>query len=55
MLANDVTNQGHVVVGNTTAVGDYCVRVYDAAGTMLGPQTYRDRGRPLLSPRPDLM
>jgi hypothetical protein len=37
---NDRTIQGSVVVGQTQTVGDFCVRIYDAAGTVVTPQTY---------------
>jgi hypothetical protein len=39
-LFNDQTIQGSVVVGQTQTVGDFCVRIYDAAGTVVTPQTY---------------
>ena len=28
------------VVGTATAVGSFCVRIYDASGTVVGPQTF---------------
>ena len=37
---NDQSIQGSVVVGQTQTVGDFCVRIYDAAGTVATPQTY---------------
>ncbi len=40
VLANDVTIQGSVVVGEASAPGDFCVRIYDAAGTVSEPRTY---------------
>ena len=40
VLANDATKQGDLVIANSTAVGDFCVRIYDAAGTLTRPQTY---------------
>ena len=40
VLANDATRQGEVVVANSTAVGEFCVRIYDASGTLPAPQTY---------------
>jgi len=43
VLTHDVATTGQVVVGNATAVGDYCVRIYDATGTMTVAQTYRIR------------
>src|SRR5687768_4335562 len=43
VLTHDVATTGQVVVGNATAVGDYCVRIYDATGTLTGPQTYKIR------------
>jgi hypothetical protein len=32
--------QGQVVAGQTNATGDFCVRIYDAFGTIVDPQTY---------------
>lgn len=32
--------QGTVVVGQTNATGDFCVRIYDADGTIVNPQTF---------------
>jgi hypothetical protein len=40
VLTHDLATTGQVVVGNATAVGDYCVRIYDAAGTLPRSQTY---------------
>ena len=40
ILANDLSIQGSVVIGQTTTVGNFCVRVYDAAGTVVEPETY---------------
>jgi hypothetical protein len=40
VLANDAAIQGSVVVGAASAPGQFCVRVYDAAGTVVQPQTY---------------
>jgi len=37
---NDQSIQGSVVVGQTQTVGDFCVRIYDAAGTVTTPETY---------------
>ena len=39
-LFNDKTKQGDVVVGQTQTVGDFCVRIYDAGGTVVNPETY---------------
>ena len=39
-LPNDNSVQGSVTVGTASAVGDFCVRIYDAAGTVDQPQTY---------------
>jgi hypothetical protein len=41
VLADDVTRQGDVVPGNSTAAGEFCVRIYDASGTLPGPQNYQ--------------
>ena len=40
VLANDASIQGSLVVGSASAVGDFCVRIYDASGTVIQPQTY---------------
>jgi hypothetical protein len=40
VLTHDKATTGQVVVGNATAAGDYCVRIYDASGTLPRPQTY---------------
>jgi hypothetical protein len=40
VLANDVAIQGSVVVGAASAPGQFCVRIYDAAGTVAQPQSY---------------
>lgn len=39
-LFNDKAIQGSVVIGETQTVGDFCVRIYDAAGTVVDPETY---------------
>jgi hypothetical protein len=40
VLDNPASVQGSVVVGTASAVGDFCVRVYDASGNVLQPQAY---------------
>lgn len=40
ILSNDNSVQGSQVVGTATAVGSFCVRIYDAAGTVTGPQAF---------------
>ena len=40
VLANDATVQGGVVVGAASAAGEFCVRIYDAAGNVVQPQAY---------------
>ena len=40
VLANDQTKQGDVVVGATNSPGDFCVRIYDASGTIVQAQAY---------------
>jgi hypothetical protein len=40
VLANDKSVQGSVVVGQTNATGDFCVRIYDSDGTIVDPQTF---------------
>jgi hypothetical protein len=40
VLANDVAIQGSVVLGATNTAGDFCVRIYDAAGSVAREQTY---------------
>ena len=39
-LPNDNSVQGSVTVGAASAPGSFCVRIYDAAGTVVAPQTY---------------
>ena len=41
MLPNDTAIQGTMVVGISTAVGDFCVRIYDSTGTIARPQDYQ--------------
>jgi hypothetical protein len=40
VLAHDSAVQGSLVDGTTTTTGSFCVRIYDAAGTVVDPQTY---------------
>ena len=40
ILANDLSIQGTAVTGQATAAGNFCIRVYDAAGTVTELQTY---------------
>jgi hypothetical protein len=40
VLVNDASVQGSVVVGASSAAGQFCIRVYDAAGTVTVPQAY---------------
>lgn len=40
VIPNDASIQGSVVVGQSTTAGNFCVRIYDAAGTVVQPQTY---------------
>ena len=40
VLANDASIQGSVVIGTASTPGNFCVRIYDAAGTVSKPQTY---------------
>jgi hypothetical protein len=40
VLDHPSATQGQVVVGVASAPGDFCVRIYDAAGTVVQPQTY---------------
>jgi hypothetical protein len=40
ILPNDNSIQGSVVDGRASAPGSFCVRIYDAAGTVVDPQTY---------------
>jgi hypothetical protein len=40
VLRNDASVQGSVVVGTASAVGDFCVSIYDASGTVSQPQAY---------------
>jgi hypothetical protein len=41
VIARDNAMLGHSIVGTATATGSFCVRVYDAGGTLTGPVTYR--------------
>jgi hypothetical protein len=40
VLDNPNTVQGSVVVGTASTTGSFCVRIYDASGTVVDPQTY---------------
>ena len=40
LLPNDNSVQGSLVVGTASTTGSYCVRIYDAAGTVVNPQMY---------------
>jgi hypothetical protein len=40
VLSNDNTIQGQEVVGQSSGTGSFCVRVYDAGGTVTQPQSY---------------
>ena len=40
ILRNDNSVQGSQVVGTASAVGSFCVSIYDAAGTVVGPQAF---------------
>jgi hypothetical protein len=40
VLDNPATTSGQVVVGQTTALGDFCVRIYDAAGKVVKPEKF---------------
>jgi hypothetical protein len=40
LLTNDTAVQSSSVSGQATVSGDFCVRVYDAAGTVTTPETY---------------
>src|SRR5947207_2805442 len=40
VLDNPNSVQGAVVPGNSSTTGSFCVRIYDAAGTVVQPQTY---------------
>ena len=40
VLDNPNSVQGSVVPGASSATGSFCVRIYDAAGTVVNPQTY---------------
>jgi len=39
-LTGDNSIQGSVVDGRASTVGSFCVRIYDAAGTVVDPQAY---------------
>jgi hypothetical protein len=40
ILSNDNSIQGSQVLGTASTTGSFCVRIYDAAGTVVAPQTY---------------
>ena len=40
VLADDASIQGSQVLGNSSATGSFCVRIYDAGGTVVQPETY---------------
>ena len=40
VISNDNAIQGSNVTGTATAAGNFCVRVYDAAGTLPNPETF---------------
>jgi hypothetical protein len=40
LLPNDNSIQGSVVVGTASTTGSFCVRIYDAAGTVVNPQMF---------------
>ena len=40
LLANDASIQGSVVIGQAATSGNFCVRIYDASGTVTQPQAY---------------
>jgi hypothetical protein len=40
VLDNPSSLQGSVVVGQTTATGTFCTRIYDATGSVVEPQSY---------------
>jgi hypothetical protein len=40
VLPNDAAIQGSTVTGESRTAGNFCVRIYDAAGTVTTPQTY---------------
>jgi len=40
ILANDATTAGTTVTGTAAGTGNFCTRVYDAAGTLTGPTDF---------------
>lgn len=40
VLPNDASVEGSVIVGSSSTTGSFCVRIYDAAGTVVQQQTY---------------
>jgi len=40
VLSNDAAIQGTVVSGQTSSSGNFCVRVFDAQGTVVTPESY---------------
>lgn len=41
VLANDKATQGTVIIGNASTVGNLCVRIYDASGSIVAPAGYQ--------------
>jgi hypothetical protein len=42
-VAQDAALQSTVLIGTASAIGNYCLRIYDAAGSLGGPVTYEIR------------
>jgi len=40
ILRNDNSVQGSQVVGTASTTGSFCVSIYDASGTVVGPQAF---------------
>ena len=40
-ITKDDATQGTTIVGEATGTGNYCIRVYDASGSLAGPVQYQ--------------
>jgi hypothetical protein len=40
LLANDAAQLNSTLIGNATTAGSFCLRLYDAGGTLTGPVDY---------------
>lgn len=40
-ITKDDATQGTTIIGEATATGNYCIRIFDSAGTLTGPVEYQ--------------